>query len=292
MYIFGRSTPRDAHNTFKLFFPMTILDRINDFKILEVARRKEKTPISALQDTEQYHQDRTSLSKSILASTDYGIIAEFKRKSPSQSDINLLADPASVTRAYQTAGAAGISCLTDVQFFGAQPEDISVVRKAVSLPVIRKDFIVDRYQLHEAKAMGADAILLIAASLSVGQIDEYAAEANELGMEVLCEVHHEEEVGKISKSVNIVGVNNRNLKDFKVSISNSLRLAEILPPDTLKISESGIEDPQSIAKLRQHGFRGFLIGTYFMREADPGKACAEFIQRVRTIEDLYDGAIA
>lgn len=273
-------------------FPMTILDRINEFKKLEVARRQVVTPLGQLKDSPGYQLPRRSLSQSILSSEHYGIIAEFKRKSPSQDDINLTADPIAVTKGYQLAGAAGISCLTDTQFFGAHPTDIDLVRQAVTLPVIRKDFMVDRYQLHEARAMGADAILLIAASLSAGQIDEFAAEANELGLEVLCEVHNEEEVAKVSEHVNIVGVNNRNLKDFSVSIGNSIRLAEILPKGVLKISESGIEDPQSIAKLRNHGFKGFLIGTYFMREVDPGLACANFIQRVREIEDLYDGAIA
>lgn len=271
---------------------MTILDRINEYKHLEVARRKEATPLQALQDSALYHEKRRSLTRSIRESEHFGIIAEFKRKSPSQDNINVSADPELVTGGYQTAGAAGISCLTDSQFFGAKPTDIDIVRQTVSLPLIRKDFIVDPYQLHEALAMGADAVLLIAASLSAGQIDEFASQANELGLEVLCEVHNEEEVGKLSPNVDIVGVNNRNLKDFSVSIGNSLRLAEILPPSILKISESGIEDPQSIAKLRQAGFQGFLIGTYFMREADPGKACADFIQRVREIEDLYDGAIA
>lgn len=271
---------------------MTILDRINEFKQLEVARRRKNTPVAALKDSIGYQADRRSLAASITASEHYGIIAEFKRKSPSQSDINLAAKPAEVTAAYQAAGAAGISCLTDHEFFGAHPTDIDVVRKAVNLPVIRKDFIVDPYQIHEARAMGADAILLIAASLSAGQIDEYAAEAAALGLEVLCEVHNEEEVAKLSSQVTIVGVNNRNLKDFTVKISNSLRLAEQLPSNTLKISESGIEDPQAIVKLRSAGFAGFLIGTYFMRAPDPGIACANFIQEVREIEDLYNGAIA
>lgn len=271
---------------------MTILDRINDYKRLEVARRKENTPLSALKDTKLYHHSRRSLRQSIQESEHFGIIAEFKRKSPSQDNINVAADPAAITSGYQAAGAAGISCLTDTQFFGAQPTDIDIVRQTVSLPVIRKDFMVDSYQLHEARAMGADAILLIAASLSAGQIDDFASEANELGLEVLCEVHNEAEVGKLSPNVDIVGVNNRNLKDFSVSIANSLQLVEMLPPSMLKISESGIEDPQSIVKLRSAGFKGFLIGTYFMREPDPGQACAEFIRRVREIEDLYDGAIA
>lgn len=271
---------------------MTILDRINEHKRLEVDRRRAQTSIRALQDNYGYRQDRRSLSTSILESKHFGIIAEFKRKSPSQDDINLEADPVAVTTGYQNAGAAGISCLTDVNFFGARSNDIDRVRASVDLPVIRKDFIIDRYQLYEARAMGADAILLIAASLSAGQLDDLAAEARELELEVLCEVHNEEEVAKLSPHVNIVGVNNRNLKDFTVSISNSIRLAAMLPDDVLKISESGIEDPQTIAKLRREGFKGFLIGTYFMREADPGQACANFIDQVRGIEDIFENAFA
>lgn len=271
---------------------MTILDRINDHKLLEIARRKEQTPVERLIDSYGYRFERRSLVESIRESKDYGIIAEFKRKSPSQADINLLADPALVTKGYQEAGAAGISCLTDVHFFGARSNDIDIVRRTVDVPIIRKDFILDSYQLHEARAMGADAVLLIAASLTAGHLDDLAAEANELGLEVLCEVHNEEEVAKISPEVNIVGINNRNLKDFTVSIENSLRLAKMLPPSLLKISESGIEDPQTIVKLRYEGFDGFLIGTYFMRNENPGQACAEFIAKVREIEGLYNNAIA
>ena len=271
---------------------MTILDRINDHKLLEIARRKEQTPVERLKDSYGYRFERRSLAASIQESSDYGIIAEFKRKSPSQADINIDADPAAVTQGYQGAGAAGISCLTDVHFFGARSNDIDVVRRSVELPIIRKDFILDGYQLHEARAMGADAVLLIAASLSAGHLDDLAAEAKDLGLEVLCEVHNEEEVAKISPEVDIVGINNRNLKDFSVSIENSLRLARMLPPSLLKISESGIEDPQTIVKLRYEGFKGFLIGTYFMRQENPGQACADFIAQVREIDETYNNAIA
>ncbi|OAV46043.1 indole-3-glycerol phosphate synthase TrpC [Lewinella sp. 4G2] len=271
---------------------MSILERINKYKALEVERRRERTPLEALMDTAGYQRAPVSLSKALRDSDDFGIIAEFKRKSPSQSDINVAADPAHITAAYQQAGATGISCLTDTEFFGAAPTDIDVVRQTVTLPLIRKDFTVDRYQIHEAKAMGADAILLIAASLSAGQIDEFSAEANEMGLEVLCEVHNEAEAAKISPEVNIVGVNNRNLKDFSVSIATSLQLAELLPPSIVRISESGIDDPQSVVKLRQAGYEGFLIGTHFMGQPDPGAALAQFIADVRRIEDLYDGAIA
>ncbi len=271
---------------------MTILERINRFKALEVSRRQERTPLEALRGSAGYHRDSLSLSEALRGSKAFGIIAEFKRKSPSQSDINVDADPTAVTSAYQRAGAAAISCLTDREFFGADAGDIDLVRRAVTLPVIRKDFTVDRYQIHEARAMGADAILLIAASLSPGQIDEFAAEANEIGLEVLCEIHNEEEAAKVSPEVNVVGVNNRNLKDFSVSINTSIRLAELLPPSIIKISESGIDDPQSVVRLRREGYEGFLIGTHFMQQPEPGAALEAFILKVREIEGLYDGAIA
>ncbi len=269
-----------------------ILERIIEHKKLEVGRRQERFSLDELQDSAAYQRKRHNLCQALENSPHFGLIAEFKRKSPSQSDINLEADAAAVALGYARAGAAAISCLTDAQFFGARPDDIDRVRAAVDLPIIRKDFIVDRYQIHESRAMGADAVLLIATALSAAQIDEFAEEANELGLQVICEVHNEEEVGKISPSVDIIGINNRNLTNFEVDISNSLELEEMLPPGILRISESGIEDPQSIVKLRRSHFRGFLIGTHFMRQPDPGAACADFIRRTHQIDDIYKDAIA
>ncbi|WP_116127417.1 indole-3-glycerol phosphate synthase TrpC [Lewinella sp. IMCC34183] len=269
-----------------------ILDRIIERKKLEVKDRRDRVSLDALQDSAAYEHKRHNLCQALESNKNFGLIAEFKRKSPSQQDINLAADPATVARGYAAAGAAAISCLTDEEFFGALPDDIRQVRAAVDIPVIRKDFLIDRYQLHESRALGADAVLLIAAVLSPQQIDELAAEADELGLQVICEVHSEEEVARISPNVDIIGVNNRNLGDFSVSITNSLELAEMLPPGIMRISESGIDDPQSIVKLWRSGFRGFLIGTYFMRQPDPGKACAEFIRKTRQIDDIYKDAIA
>ena len=269
-----------------------ILDRIVAHKRLEVERRRDQFPVEALMDSAGYARPRRSLCRAIEESKHFGIIAEFKRKSPSQQDINLDADPVAVARGYVQAGAAAISCLTDVQFFGARPDDIDRVRAAVDVPIIRKDFIIDRYQVHEARAMGADAILLIAACLSPTQLNELAEEAEELGLQTVCEVHNEDEVAKISPSVDIIGINNRDLSTFKVDLSTSLELEPMLPPGILRISESGIEDPQSIVKLRREKFKGFLIGTYFMRQPDPGQACAEFIRKTHTIYDTYKDAIA
>lgn len=269
-----------------------ILNRIVEHKKLEVARRRLQHPAEALRDSIGYQRKCINLCTSIEDSKHFGIIAEFKRKSPSQKDIKLDADPMAVARDYAAAGAAAISCLTDKHFFGALPDDIDKVRAAVDLPIIRKDFIIDGYQVHEARAMGADAILLIATCLSAQQLDELADEAGELGMQVICEVHNEDEAAKISPNVDIIGVNNRDLKDFTVDISNSLALETLLPPGIMRISESGIEDPQSIVKLRKSGFGGFLIGTYFMRQPDPGAACAEFIRKTHEIEAIYKDAIA
>ncbi len=269
-----------------------ILAKIVAAKHLEVAERKATTPLAELQSFPWYKRPTISLRKALERSTDFGVIAEFKRKSPSQSDINLNADPAEVAQGYRTAGAAAMSVLTDQQFFGAHPEDISIVRNTVDLPIIRKDFMVDTYQVHEAKAMGADAILLIAACLDAGTLAKLAEEAKSIGLEVLCEVHAEEELEKLSPAVDVVGVNNRNLKDFSVDIGQSLRIGRKIPSEYLKISESGIEDPQAVVRLRQDGFRGFLIGTYFMRQPDPGAGCSSFIQSVRRIDDIYKDAIA
>lgn len=269
-----------------------ILAKIVAAKRLEVAQRKKENGLEALQSSAWYSRATVSLRQALEQSPNFGVIAEFKRKSPSQSDINLAADPVSVALGYQQAGAAAMSVLTDEIFFGAHPDDITQVRNAVDLPIIRKDFTIDAYQVHEAKAMGADAILLIAACLDASTIHELASTAKSIGLEVLCEVHAQEELEKLSPSVDIVGVNNRNLKDFSVSISQSLELIKNIPAHYCKISESGIEDPQAVVRLRQEGFKGFLMGTYFMRQPDQGAACSSFIEAVRRIDTIYKDAIA
>lgn len=270
----------------------TILDQIVATKRREVAQRKALIPQSELPTYSMYQRPTRSLRQSLEQSAHYGIIAEFKRKSPSQSDINLLADPVAISEGYTAAGAAAMSVLTDRPYFGAHYQDFEIARSHSYLPMIRKDFIVDAYQIYEARAMGADAILLIAACLEATELDHLANIAKSLDLEVLCEIHDEEELSRVSPAVDVVGVNNRNLKDFKVSLSQSLRLADKIPAGMLKISESGIEDAQSIVRLRQEGFAGFLIGTYFMRQTNPGAACAAFIEEIRTIEAIYKDAIA
>ena len=269
-----------------------ILDQIINHKRSEVSSNRRDRPVSSLREQALYNRERVSLSTALRESPHYGIIAEFKRKSPSQADINLNADPLQITTGYVKAGAAGLSVLTDQHFFGAHTDDILRARAAVEAPIIRKDFIINTYQLEEARALGADAILLIAACLEKNQLDELAQAAHELELEVLCELHAPEELERLSPRVDIVGVNNRNLKDFSVSISQSIELAKQLPADVLRISESGIEDPQTIIRLKRAGFQGFLIGTYFMRQDDPAAACADFIRRIEEQDELLKGAIA
>lgn len=269
-----------------------ILAQIVAAKKLEVAQRKADRSIEELADSLLYKRKINSLKTALETSDNYGIIAEFKRKSPSQSNINVAAAPVAIARGYQNAGATAMSVLTDYDFFGAHPADFARVREQIQLPMIRKDFMIDPYQIHEARAMGADAVLLIAACLEVNQLDQLATTAKSLNLDVLCEIHDESELAKLSPLVDIVGINNRNLRDFSVSISQSIKIGAKLPSNILKISESGIEDPQAVVQLRSEGFRGFLIGTHFMRQPDAGKACSDFIADVRRIDHLYKDALA
>jgi indole-3-glycerol phosphate synthase len=182
--------------------------------------------------------------------------------------------------------------LTDREFFGGKNADLTEARKYNFCPILRKDFIIDEYQIFEARSIGADVILLIAACLEADQLKSLAARAKSLGLEVLMEIHSKEELSKFNEYVDIVGVNNRNLKDFSVSIATSINLFDDLPKEVVKISESGINDPNAIVKLKKVGYQGFLIGEYFMKTADPAKTCREFIKRIKYIEDTYKNAIA
>jgi len=225
-----------------------------------------------------------SLKKRLLLPESSGVIAEFKRKSPSRGTINLTAKVAAVTRGYSEAGAAGLSVLTDTQFFGGSLRDLVNARLAnPGIPILRKDFVIDPLQVAEAKAHGADVILLIAACLNDETIHSLASYAHALGMETLLEIHDEAELDKISPMVDLIGVNNRNLKTFKVSTETSLRLAPLIPRNYVKISESGISSPETIFQLREAGYRGFLMGETFMKSPDPVAACVEFISKLSEI---------
>jgi indole-3-glycerol phosphate synthase len=261
---------------------MDILDQINNHKRREIAEAKSKVSIEELMASPYFKRTANSLKAALLAEGASGVIAEFKTKSPSKGVINDEAEASEVTAAYSAAGASGLSVLTDDNFFGGSFEDLAKARWAnPKTPVLRKDFMLDPYQIYEAKAHGADVILLIAESLSKGSLLELTQTAKEIGLEVLVEVHSAEELEKLNPQVDLVGVNNRNLKTFEVDVQTSVQLSGLIPEQFVKISESGISDPESIAQLRAAGFKGFLIGETFMKTDNPGKACAEFIQKLK-----------
>lgn len=259
---------------------MHILDKIIQEKQKEVALRKVKVPVSQLMESTLFQRETISLSESLRKSTS-GIIAEFKRRSPSESDINKGVRIEDVAAGYEAARASGMSVLTDTQFFGGDLSDLAAARNATSLPVLRKDFMIDEYQIFEAKAHGADVILLIAAALAPEEIRHMASVAKQLDLEVLLEVHNLEELNKsYTSGIEMLGVNNRDLKTFKVDIQTSLALATEAPNGVTLVSESGIKKPEDVRKLRESGYSGFLIGTHFMRQTDPGLAATQFINKI------------
>lgn len=257
---------------------MTILDEIIAHKKREADERKSLYPAKLLERSIYFKTRPVSLKKYLLREDKSGIIAEFKRKSPSKGMINEFASVEQVTVGYMQAGASALSILTDTHFFGGSSKDLTEARKFNYCPILRKDFIVDEYQVIEAKSMGADVILLIAACLTKEEIKSLALQAKSLEMEVLLEVHNEQEIEKAHPDIDVLGVNNRNLKTFEVNVETSKELAEKIPDDFLKISESGISKPEIIRELRTYGFKGFLIGETFMKSSRPGKACKSFIQ--------------
>jgi indole-3-glycerol phosphate synthase len=254
---------------------MNILEKIVQHKRKEVEERKKEVDLKALERERFFTRQTYSLKKFISDPVKTGIIAEYKRKSPSKGIINDRDSVESVTRMYAAYGASGISVLTDYNFFGGSLDDLIAARDN-EVPLLRKEFMIDEYQIVEAKAFGADVILLIAACLSPGEVKDLATAARKLGLEVLLELHDESELDHICDEVDLVGVNNRNLKNFEVDLEHSVRMAEKIGNGFIKIAESGINDVNNIRYLKQHGFEGFLIGEYFMRQEDPGKAFKEF----------------
>lgn len=261
-----------------------ILDEIIAHKRIEIAAQEQNVPISFLEDLLEKNDDMAKVHsmKASLAASATGIIAEFKRRSPSKDWINRDADAKVIPASYQQAGASALSILTDEHFFGGGLRDIRAARPTVSLPILRKDFIISRYQLLQAKAAQADAVLLIAAALSKEECSTLACEAHKLGLEVLLEMHHEGELDYVNEYVDMAGINNRNLGTFHTDVENSFRMAEKLPADILKVSESGISTPQTVKLLRQEGFRGFLIGETFMKTANPGNTLSTFIKELES----------
>ncbi len=264
---------------------MDILDEIVAHKRVEVARQKEIIPEQELCHTLEQEFDRgirqTISMRSSLHHSPSGIIAEFKRKSPSKGWIHETARVEDIVPQYECAGASALSILTDYEYFGGDMRFIRNIRSHTSLPILRKDFIIDEYQLYQARLIGADAVLLIAACLSRQECLHLSRMAHELGLETLLETHNPHEVEYIDDNIDMVGVNNRNLGTFVVDIDNSMRMLPYLPADRLLVSESGISTPETVMQLRSVGYRGFLIGETFMKTDKPGISLKQFIDTIR-----------
>ncbi len=258
---------------------MTILDKIIAYKKTEVFNARQSTSISELEKSPNFARRCLSLKNNLLNS-ESGIISEFKRKSPSLGWIKESVDVIKVASGYCEAGASGISILTDSEFFGGSAHDLINARPYVTCPILRKDFVINEYQLYEAKALGADVILLIAAALTVDQTLKLAEKAHELGLEVLLEVHNAEELAHANDSVDMLGVNNRNLKTFEQSILTSFDLAALIPDKFVKVSESGISSVETVKELRKIGYRGFLMGENFMKDENPEESLKLFISKL------------
>jgi len=261
---------------------MTILEKIIKDKRQEVALRKSLIPVNQLEQSVLFNRPKNSLKISLINSTT-GIIAEHKRRSPSKAIINQNLNVQDVAKGYQDAGVCGMSVLTDMKYFGGSLDDLLTARASCALPLLRKEFIIDPYQIIEAKAYGADVILLIAAVLSRTEIQTLSECAQQLDLEVLLEVHNEEELHKsIMPSLDMIGVNNRNLKTFEVDLKHSTTLSALIPDEFVKVSESGISSTEVIKMLQPFGFKGFLIGENFMKTNNPGESATQFIQKLKS----------
>ena len=260
---------------------MNILDKIIADKKKEVVLKKRLISTKQLERYELFDRDTVSLATALRTSTT-GIIAEHKRRSPSKGTINQGTNIGVVAKAYENAGVSGMSVLTDIKYFGGSLEDLVLARASCNIPLLRKEFIIEEYQIIEAKAHGADAILLIAAVLGRKEIEVLSQLAKSLGLEVLLEVHNEEELEKsIMPSLDLLGVNNRDLKTFTVNLETSKGLSVRIPNDYVKVSESGINSVEAITDMRSYGYQGFLIGENFMKTEDPGKSAVEFIKQLK-----------
>jgi len=260
---------------------MNILDKIVADKSVEVKLRKQLIPISQLEQSVLFNRETISLAKKLKNSTT-GIIAEHKRRSPSKSVINQNLNVFDVAKGYEKAGVCGMSVLTDAKYFGGSLDDLLTARASCNLPLLRKEFIIEEYQILEAKAYGADVILLIAAILTKAEIKVFSELAKSLNLDVLLEVHNEEELQKsIMPSLDMLGVNNRNLKTFEVSLDTSKKLSQLIPNDFVKVSESGISNIEAIKELQPFGYKGFLIGENFMKTENAGKSAEEFINKLK-----------
>ncbi|MEC8324374.1 MAG: indole-3-glycerol phosphate synthase TrpC [Bacteroidota bacterium] len=260
---------------------MSILKKIIADKQIELNARKSLIPLKQLERSALFERPKNSLNARLSNSVS-GIIAEYKRRSPSKAVINQSLNVEEVVRGYEKAGACGISVLTDQKYFGGSIEDLVSARASCNLPLLRKEFIIDPYQITEAKAYGADVILLIASVLSREDIKNLSVWAQQLEMEVLLEVHNKLELVKaMMPSLDMIGVNNRNLKTFEVDLQHSRELSVLIPDEFVKVSESGIGNVRAVKGLQTFGYRGFLIGENFMKTNDPGLSASEFIKKLK-----------
>ncbi len=269
---------------------MNILDKIVLEKIKQVEDEKKLFPLELLERSVYFQSECVSLKKYLVRDDKSGIIAEIKKKSPALGPINPYIKVEKLSIGYMQAGASALSVLTDRKFFGGSNADLTTARKFNFCPILRKDFVVDAYQVTEAKSIGADAILLIAAILSREQIVQFTGLAHELGMEVILELHAEKELEKVHDGIDIIGVNNRNLETMTTDVATSRSMAALIAPGFIKISESGIDDPATVLELKRLGYNGFLIGSYFMKHPEPEKACAGFIRQLNKLKRESDAA--
>lgn len=266
---------------------MNVLDEIMQNKAKEVQENISLYPVKLLEKSIHFNSPCVSLKNYLKRNDLNGIIAEFKRKSPSKGVINNNADVEQCTLGYMQAGASALSVLTDNKYFGGKNEDLRRARKVNFCPILRKDFILDEYQIIEAKSIGADAILLIAAALEKSKIKNLGEFALSLGLEVLLEIHEESEIDKISNSNFIIGFNSRNLKTMVVNTNEAFNIYKKLPAESIKVAESGLSNPEIVVELKNLGYQGFLIGENFMKQGNPSLACKNFIQEVKSKLSIY-----
>jgi indole-3-glycerol phosphate synthase len=262
---------------------MNFLERVVAYKHREVEEQKSLIPVCELEKSFFLQKRTVSLRDSLLREDLFGIIGEFKRKSPSKGVMNRNSSPATVCSDYIGAGCSAVSILTDSGFFGGSKEDLSMVRRNCNCPILRKDFIVDEYQIIEARSIGADAVLLIAELHAADKMEQLYRFARSLDLEVLVEVHDKKNISFIPYDARLVGINSRNLGSLKVDLENHMQLINQLPPDVVKVAESGIRSITDFIKLKQTGFDAFLIGELFMNTPDPGKSCDNFISQLKKL---------
>ncbi len=266
---------------------MNILDKICIQKQKEIAEKKLLYPTALLERSKFFETNPVSLKNYVQREDKNGIIAEIKRKSPSEGWLKQYTDVEKISIAYMQAGASALSVLTDETFFGGHNEDLSNAREFNYCPILRKDFMLDEYQIIEAKSIGADAVLLIAAILSPKKTKALARFAHSLGLEVILEIHSEEELNHLNEFISVLGVNNRNLNTMTTDVLQSINMAPLLPNELCTISESGINSPMDIELLRQYGYNGFLVGSNFMRQNEPGLACKQLIGKLKSKNNVH-----